>query len=338
MAVSIPRQSEPINVAVSAHDIRVALAAARRMRRPMPLLMDALRAAGQRYSVVEVVDEICKPDLRTTLADLLQPVDEERPNLARRRASGLKAIDSLPSSHTRGEAGQRRPSHGAANRQALRLVRDPAPSPEHNAATSTRHEGIAADRARLRRLLLGGSVSAEKRAVAPEQHSLPKPSARSASLEGDRDQLGWADCALGSTSRSACAKYPDNGCHDFRAFAEARVAAHESQPLVSAKERGEIAPELLVGRERGLALDGKCDPEAAIACGVRLQPSALSANASGDRTAIAVGDPPALAPVSRNRASLDVPGPAAVRPQPLVLYDDAEALIEAAWRNGAGPT
>jgi hypothetical protein len=145
----------------ASHEVKVALAAARRMRRPMPLLRAIMAAAEQAGAIDHAgASLIYGPDYAAVLAALLAMPADAASGAARRPASPLRAVAThTPERPSRG-GGETGRAPGAPPRQAaaLRAVADSRPAARSRAAPAVQRGDIAKARAELRRGRFSGGL------------------------------------------------------------------------------------------------------------------------------------------------------------------------------------
>jgi hypothetical protein len=133
----------------ASHEVKVALVAVRRMRRPMPLLRSIIAAADQPSAPERAgASLISGPDYEAVLAALLARPAEAAPGQVRRSASQLRAVASRAPDrpHRGGSTPASGPSTPSRKSAALRSVPQSRPADRSSAVP----RDIAAARAELR--------------------------------------------------------------------------------------------------------------------------------------------------------------------------------------------
>jgi hypothetical protein len=144
----------------ASNEVKVALAAARRMRRPMPLLWAILAATEQAGSIDQIgASLIYGPDYATVLAALLAPPADAASGSVRRSVSPLRAVASRAPERVSRNGSESGRTLGAPPRQVgtLRAVADCRPPARSPAAPVLQRKDITTARAELRRGHFSGS-------------------------------------------------------------------------------------------------------------------------------------------------------------------------------------
>jgi hypothetical protein len=349
-------------------EVKLALAAARRIRRPMPLLRATMAAAEQAGSFADAgASFLYGPDYSTVLTALLATPRDPGSGAVRRPGSPLRAVATrAPERLSRSGAGTgRAPGTSPPQAGALRAVPDAPPPARPAAPQSGQRRDIAKSRAELRRVRLSdGHARVAPAAAAMERFETdravgPRPAAGGGTPPGP---AGAADPSAVDHGRAAG---PGEGVGAARSTTAERLRAARRlppDPGADVSPEPALAPAAALraaALARGATVIEDGPPGFAApadgAAGPEREPPGRAAAGSRERSADVVAGAAPLAAVSSpitpparrwpSAAGAPTPGsgepvtrpsvpPPAARPDPARLDDKATALAEAAWRNG----